>query len=115
MFGTIGIGLGAAAGAAINQIIDQRADAVMMRTSARPLPSRRLDTVSALAFAGLLAVVSTALLVVFVNTITAALTMASMVGDSVVYTVFLKRATPQNIVIGGAAGAIDRRCSAGPR
>jgi protoheme IX farnesyltransferase len=104
--GTLGIGLSAASGAAFNQIIDQRIDAVMARTRARPLPTGRMEQGPAIIFAGTLAVVSTLILWRWVNTITAALTLASMVGYSVIYTVFLKRATPQNIVIGGAAGAM---------
>jgi protoheme IX farnesyltransferase len=105
-WGTLGIALGAAAGAAINHVVDQRVDAVMHRTRTRPLPAGRVDTLSALTFATILALASTAILTAFVNGLTAVLTMASMVGYSVVYTVFLKRATPQNIVIGGAAGAM---------
>ncbi|MCP5149941.1 MAG: protoheme IX farnesyltransferase [Ectothiorhodospiraceae bacterium] len=106
LFGTIGIGLGAASGAAVNHVVDQRIDALMARTRRRPIPTGRLDTVSALAFAILLCVASAALLAALVNPLTAVLTVASMVGYSVVYTVFLKRVTPQNIVIGGAAGAM---------
>ena len=106
IFGSLGIGLGAASGAAINHIVDQRADSVMHRTRRRPLPTGRIDPVSALIFAALLCVLSMVLLVALVNTLTAVLTLAAMVGYSVVYTIFLKRATPQNIVIGGAAGAM---------
>ena len=106
LFGTLGIGLGAAAGAAVNQLVDQRIDAIMARTRRRPLPAGTVDVRSATLFAGLLCAVSALLLVAFVNTLTAVLTMLSMVGYSVIYTVFLKRATPQNIVIGGAAGAM---------
>ncbi|MDX2313751.1 MAG: heme o synthase [Gammaproteobacteria bacterium] len=106
IFGSIGIGLGAASGAAINHIVDQRADSLMHRTRRRPLPTGRIETASALIFAALLCLLSMVLLVTLVNTLTAILTLAAMVGYSVVYTVFLKRATPQNIVIGGAAGAM---------
>ncbi|NCF26189.1 MAG: protoheme IX farnesyltransferase [Gammaproteobacteria bacterium] len=106
IFGSIGIGLGAASGAAINHIVDQRADSLMLRTRRRPLPAGRMDQASALIFAALLCALSMVLLVTLVNTLTAVLTLAAMVGYSVVYTVFLKRATPQNIVIGGAAGAM---------
>jgi protoheme IX farnesyltransferase len=106
IFGSLGIGLGAASGAAINHIVDQRADSLMARTRRRPLPTGRIDQSSALLFAAILCVLSMVLLVVMVNTITAVLTFAAMVGYSVVYTIFLKRATPQNIVIGGAAGAM---------
>jgi len=106
IFGTLGIGLSAASGAAINHVVDEQADALMSRTSGRPLPRGRVDRRSALVFALVLCALSMLLLVLWVNTLTAALTLASMVGYSVVYTIFLKRATPQNIVIGGAAGAM---------
>ncbi len=106
VLGTLGIGFGAASGAAFNHIIDQRIDTLMARTRARPLPRGRIDPASALVFAAALSVLSVLVLVTGVNTLTALLTMASMVGYSVVYTVYLKRATPQNIVIGGAAGAM---------
>ncbi|GMQ75803.1 MAG: heme o synthase [Gammaproteobacteria bacterium] len=106
IFGSLGIGLGAASGAAINHIVDQRADSLMARTRRRPLPTGRMDQASALIFAAVLCVLSMLLLVTLVNTLTAVLTLAAMVGYSVVYTIFLKRATPQNIVIGGAAGAM---------
>jgi protoheme IX farnesyltransferase len=106
IFGSLGIGLGAASGAAINHIVDQRADSLMARTRRRPLPSGRMDPASALIFAAILCALSMLLLVTLVNTLTALLTLAAMVGYSVVYTIFLKPATPQNIVIGGAAGAM---------
>ena len=106
LFGTLGIGLAAASGAAFNHIIDQRIDALMTRTKARPLPTGRVEQGSAVFFAGGLSVVSTLLLWWQINALTAVLTFASMIGYSVIYTVFLKRATPQNIVIGGAAGAM---------
>ncbi len=106
LLGTLGIGLGAASGAAFNQVVDQRIDAVMARTRARPLPGGRLEPGAAAAFAAGLSLLSFAVLAVGVNLLTAVLTFASMVGYSVVYTMYLKRATPQNIVIGGAAGAM---------
>ncbi|MDH3315139.1 MAG: heme o synthase [Gammaproteobacteria bacterium] len=106
VFGTLGIGLAASAGAAINHIADQRIDAVMARTRGRPLPTGRLDTTRAVVFAGVLCAISMLMLISMVNTLTAALTFASMIGYSVIYTVFLKWRTPQNIVIGGAAGAM---------
>lgn len=106
LFATVGIGLAASAGAAINHIADRRIDAVMARTRGRPLPTGRLDTTRAVVFAGVLCAVSMLMLVTMVNTLTAVLTFASMIGYSVVYTVFLKWRTPQNIVIGGAAGAM---------
>ncbi len=106
VFGTIGIGLAAASGAALNHLVDRRIDAVMDRTRRRPLPTGRLDGRSAAIFAVVLSVISVLLLSLLVNTLTALLSFASMVGYSVVYTLYLKRATPQNIVIGGAAGAM---------
>ncbi len=106
LFGTLGIGMSAACGAAINQLVDRKVDALMRRTQARPLSSGRMDSPAAIAFAASLSVVSMVLLVVFVNALTAVLTFLSMVGYSVIYSLFLKRATPQNIVIGGAAGAM---------
>jgi len=103
--GSLGIGLAAAAGAVVNQILDQRIDAQMARTRNRPLPQGRIGERDALAFAMGLGLAGLAVLVLFVNVLTAALTFASLIGYAVVYTVYLKRATPQNIVIGGAAGA----------
>ena len=105
VIGFVGIWLAAASAAAINQLLDSRIDAKMARTSWRPIVVGQIAPARALAFALLLGAVSMALLVVFVNTITALLTFASLIGYAVVYTVFLKRATPQNIVIGGIAGA----------
>jgi len=103
--GSLGIGLAAAAGAVVNQILDQRIDAQMARTRNRPLPQGRIGERDALAFALGLGLAGLVVLVVFVNVLTAALTFLSLIGYAIVYTVFLKRATPQNIVIGGAAGA----------
>src|ERR1700691_6492288 len=105
IFGTLGLALSAASAAAINHILDRRIDARMARTRKRPLPSGHLAPTQALAFALLLGVISMVILVAFVNVLTAALTFASLIVYAVVYTVWLKRATPQNIVIGGAAGA----------
>ena len=105
VFGTLGIGSAAAAGAALNHLIDRRIDALMARTSERPLPSGKIETASALVFAATLCVFSMVILANGVNVLTAGLTLGSLVGYAVVYSVFLKRATPQNIVIGGAAGA----------
>ena len=103
--GSLGIGRAAAAGAAINHVLDQRADRVMHRTRRRPLPTGQLSTIQALSFAIGLACISMVILSVWVNNLTAVLTFASLIGYAVVYTVFLKHWTPQNIVIGGAAGA----------
>ena len=100
-----GIWLSAAAAAAINQLLDARIDAQMARTSWRPLVVGKVTPRQVLLFAGVLTVVSMTLLVVWVNVITAVLTFASLIGYAVVYTVYLKRATSQNIVIGGLAGA----------
>lgn len=102
---SIGIGLAASSGAAMNQIIDMRADAVMARTQNRPLAAGGMPVWQAVVFAILLCVAGMVVLVYQVNTLTAMLTFLSMVGYGVIYTVFLKPATPQNIVIGGAAGA----------
>jgi protoheme IX farnesyltransferase len=105
LLGNLGIGMAAAAAAAINHVLDAREDAKMARTLNRPLPQGQLSERNALLFAGLLGALSMVILVVFINTLTAALTFISLVGYAVVYTMYLKRATPQNIVIGGAAGA----------
>ncbi len=104
-FGFLGIWLAASSAAAINQLLDARIDAKMARTSWRPLVMGQMKPWQALVFALLLAAISMTVLVVWVNRITALLTFASLIGYAVVYTVFLKRATPQNIVIGGIAGA----------
>ncbi|MEO8460924.1 MAG: heme o synthase [Dokdonella sp.] len=103
--GSIGIWLAAGSAAAINHLIDQRIDRLMARTSQRPLATGSLAPRQVLIFALLLGALSMTILVVFVNVLTALLTFASLIGYAVVYTAWLKRATPQNIVIGGAAGA----------
>jgi len=105
VFGNLGIALAAAAAATINHVLDRRIDARMARTRNRPLPSGHLTHTRALGFALVLAVASMSILVAFVNVLTAVLTFLSLILYAVVYTVWLKRATPQNIVIGGAAGA----------
>ena len=105
LFGTLGIALASASAAAINQVIDARVDAQMRRTQHRPLVQGNLNERQALAFAALLCVTGIAMLWWLVNPLTAVLTFLSLVGYAVVYTVYLKPATPQNIVIGGAAGA----------
>ncbi|MGY6630828.1 MAG: heme o synthase [Wenzhouxiangella sp.] len=102
---SIGIGMAASSAAAINHLLDARADQVMARTRHRPLPSGQLSERQVLLFALGLALLSMIVLVVFVNALTAVLTFASLIGYAVIYTAWLKRATPQNIVIGGAAGA----------
>ena len=105
VFGTLGIGLAASSGAVVNHVLDARIDIDMSRTRDRPLPQGRLSESHALAFATTLCVISMLLLWFVVNPLTALLTFASLIGYAVIYTVYLKHATPQNIVIGGAAGA----------
>jgi protoheme IX farnesyltransferase len=105
VFGSLGIWLAAASAAAINHLLDRRIDALMARTMNRPLPTGALGTGQVLGFAVALGIASMALLVLFVNWLCAVLTFASLIGYAIVYTGYLKRATPQNIVIGGAAGA----------
>jgi protoheme IX farnesyltransferase len=105
LFGNLGIGLAAASAAAINHVLDAREDAKMARTSNRPLPQGEINERNALVFAGMLGLAAMLMLVLLVNVRTAVLTFLSLVGYAVVYTMYLKRATPQNIVIGGAAGA----------
>jgi len=106
LFGLLGIGLAAAAGAALNHVVDQRIDAVMERTRDRPLPSGDLDTLHALGFALGLAFLSMLVLMILVNPLTAVLTFFAFIGYAVFYTMYLKRTTPQNIVWGGLAGAM---------
>lgn len=105
IFGLLGIWLAAASAAAINHLIDQRIDKVMVRTADRPLATGALQPSQVLAFAVFLGALSMTILIALVNLVTAALTFASLIGYAIVYTGFLKRATPQNIVIGGIAGA----------
>jgi protoheme IX farnesyltransferase len=105
LFGTIGIALAAAGAAAINHLVDHRVDASMHRTRHRPLPTGQVNERQVLVFALTLSALSMLILVVFVNVLTAVLSFVSLIGYAVIYTMYLKRATPQNIVIGGAAGA----------
>ena len=105
VFGNLGIGLCAGGAAAVNHVLDRRIDALMARTHKRPLAEGRISALAALSFALLLAVSGLALLLIFTNALAAWLTLASLLGYAVIYTGFLKRATPQNIVIGGLAGA----------
>ena len=100
-----GIALVSAAAAAINHVADHRIDALMQRTRNRPLPTGTLSAREVLTFAGVIGTAGTLILVLWVNLLTAILTLLSLVGYAVIYTRFLKYATPQNIVIGGAAGA----------
>ena len=105
VFGNLGIWLAASSAAAINHLLDRRIDEKMARTSHRPLPSGSLSGRQVFIFALILGVLSMLLLCIFVNWLTAVLTFFSLIGYAVIYTVYLKHATPQNIVIGGAAGA----------
>ncbi len=105
LFGTLGIGLASSSAAVFNHVLDRRIDILMMRTMGRPLPQGRLTEKAALTFASVLCVIAMFILWFLVNPLTAALTFFSLIGYAVIYTVYLKRATPQNIVIGGAAGA----------
>ncbi len=105
VFGLVGIGLAAASGAAINHVVDEHIDRIMERTRNRPLVSGELDNRSALVFALAIGALGLVLLGLFVNLLTAVLTFFSLVGYALIYTMYLKRATPQNIVLGGAAGA----------
>ncbi|MGB5256364.1 MAG: heme o synthase [Woeseiaceae bacterium] len=105
LLGTLGIGLAASSAAVFNHVLDARVDVQMMRTRGRPLPQGKLTEQAALTFASGLCVISMVILWFGVNPLTAILTFCSLIGYAVIYTVFLKRATPQNIVIGGAAGA----------
>ena len=100
-----GIAFCAASAAAINQVIDRKTDASMTRTDQRPLPQGELSATHASIFALIIGVFGATILFLYVNTLTMALTLASLIGYAFIYTVYLKRATPQNIVIGGLAGA----------
>lgn len=102
----IGIALAAAGGAAVNHIVEYKSDAGMKRTENRPLASGRVSVRNAIIFALTLSTASMVMLVIYINVLTAVLTFASLIGYAVIYTMYLKRATPQNIVIGGLAGAM---------
>jgi len=105
LLGNLGIALCAGAAAAINHLVDERIDQQMSRTRSRPVATGKVSQRAAALFAASLAFVGIGVLVIWVNTLTAVLTVASLIGYAFVYTMFLKRATPQNIVIGGLAGA----------
>ncbi|NCZ62255.1 MAG: protoheme IX farnesyltransferase [Cellvibrionales bacterium] len=105
LLGNLGIALCAGAAAAINHLVDERIDQQMSRTRSRPVATGKVSQRAAALFAAILALVGIGVLVIWVNTLTAVLTVASLIGYAFVYTMFLKRATPQNIVIGGLAGA----------
>ncbi|KUJ83056.1 protoheme IX farnesyltransferase [Microbulbifer flavimaris] len=105
LFGNLGIALCAGSAAAVNHLVDRHIDIKMARTSNRPVARGRVEPQKAVLFALLLGCAGMATLLVFVNALTAWLTLFSLLGYAVIYTMFLKRATPQNIVIGGIAGA----------
>ncbi len=100
-----GIALCAASAAAINQVVDREADASMTRTDQRPLPKGDLSVMHASIFAFVIGLLGSMILYLYVNTLTMILTIGSLIGYAFIYTIYLKRATPQNIVIGGLAGA----------
>lgn len=105
ILGNLGIALCAGSAACINHLVDRRVDQKMARTHNRPVATGRVEPKQAVIFATLVGVLGMAILLVFINALTAWLTLASLIGYALVYTLFLKRATPQNIVIGGLAGA----------
>ena len=105
LYGTVGIGLAASSAAAINHVIDHRIDSIMARTKQRPLPEGKVSIINAIIFAWFLGTISMGILAFLVNPLTAGLTALSLIGYGFIYSMFLKRATPQNIVIGGAAAA----------
>ena len=105
MVALVGIALCSGSAAAINQVIDRNADAAMTRTDQRPLPQGELSVFHASSFAFVIGVLGALVLYIHINTLTMVLTLASLIGYAFIYTVYLKRATPQNIVIGGLAGA----------
>jgi protoheme IX farnesyltransferase len=102
---SIGISMAAASAAVFNHVVDEQIDMQMSRTDQRPLPQGKVSRSQALVWGVFLGVIGLGILELFVNTITMVLTFISLIGYAVVYTMYLKRATPQNIVIGGAAGA----------
>jgi len=105
IYATIGIGLAASSAAAINHVVDHHIDSIMARTKSRPLPEGKISILNAIVFACFLGTISMGILAFLVNPLTAGLTAASLIAYAFIYSMFLKRATPQNIVIGGAAGA----------
>lgn len=104
-WGNLGIALCAGSAAAVNHLVDRQIDQKMKRTLNRPIAKGRVEPAKAIVFAFVIGVLGMVILLVFVNALTAWLTLASLVGYALIYTMFLKRATPQNIVIGGLAGA----------
>lgn len=106
LFGNLGIALAAGSAAAVNHIVDRQVDAVMARTRKRPIAQGRVRLHQAIIFALVVGVLGIGMLAMLVNPLTAWLTLASLIGYAFIYTGFLKRATPQNIVIGGLSGAV---------
>ena len=106
ILGNLGIALVASSGAVVNHLIDYKVDALMRRTHNRPIPQGRVDQKQAAIFAAAIGVIGMLILLVWVNQLSAWLTLASFVGYAFIYTGYLKRATPQNIVIGGLSGAM---------
>jgi protoheme IX farnesyltransferase len=106
ILGNVGIALVAASGAVVNHLIDRKVDAVMRRTVNRPMPQGRVDPAQAAWFAGSIGVAGMLIMLIWVNALSAWLTLASFIGYAFIYTGYLKRATPQNIVIGGLSGAM---------
>ncbi|MDO7653784.1 MAG: heme o synthase [Porticoccus sp.] len=106
ILGNLGIALCAGAAAVVNHVVDRQIDTKMARTVNRPVAKGRIQPLQALSFATVIGVAGMTILLVYINALTAWLTLASLVGYAVIYTLYLKRATPQNIVIGGLAGAV---------
>lgn len=106
IFGSLGMAMAMGASAVVNHVMDQRIDAIMERTHNRPVVLGKIDGKNALVFAAVLSIGSMLILEIFTNRLTAVLTFFGIVGYAFIYTMYLKRATPQNIVIGGLAGAI---------
>jgi protoheme IX farnesyltransferase len=102
---SIGIALASCSAAVFNHVVDQRIDTIMKRTKNRPMPEGKVNTQQAVIFGVIIGIIGLGVLAIWVNVLTAALTFFALIGYAVVYTMYLKRATPQNIVIGGAAGA----------
>lgn len=105
ILGNLGIALMSLSAGSINQLLDQRIDSIMQRTKSRPLVSGVLKTKNVVLYASIMAIIGFLILYFYINTLTAWLTFGSLIGYAFIYTIYLKRSTPQNIVIGGAAGA----------
>ena len=105
ILGSIGIALASCSAAVFNHVVDQRIDNIMSRTKNRPMPEGKVNSKQAVTFGVIIGVIGLGILAIWVNMLTAVLTFFALIGYAVIYTMYLKRATPQNIVIGGAAGA----------